>query len=701
MTSDRVVEQSLHGYAEGHSLLASSLDFGREVRRVLLEMSDISGRALPPGFEAYITGYPVPGTSLYALAKTWAAPELPRPGCVWTQTLYVQRGFLSTLPSLAWLAALFVRPQASRESWAAYGQSLHCQPPIEGEDLLRNTPLVDRRTAQAILESFYARDTRPLLLPSRAAVDYEAFVFQLWEQQWPSLRTEFHFCTGSLSPRTLLSKDFDLQVVPTTMSRVDRRKVRDAVVVDRDAAPNRVTDWSWRATSDLGQPSHELRGFVWRHARGARREQFPALVELWEPGVSVDFTPSSLVQSVTARYPTPEDAPDLKAWLLAGVKDSLTSLCPQSTFAELIDAVVSFESGSFSVAPRDLNEAAQLLWAQAPSRAGLIAQRLLQAPSVSPFGERFASSLLETVSAQNALGLAEGNSRLVGALAAKRPDLLHLPAFWHLREDVLRDAFQSGWPFVIEGDGQARTINAMLDARSDAAAKDVLAAWGTGAVAMALDWFDSSDDRTTEDFPAGWCAAMRPYGPSVLDFLERDPAPRQATFALAAHVVDVRQSDVRGRGVAPWLREHSAVPSPLSRESLLRLRSFQFALGLSLLGPGAEQLIARAFPEIHEALKQGDLSFGSWTMLEPLVPQLSWRRNWDKCERVRRVVMTTFARQGWSLQYLLSCVHQPALISALISSGVNGENGPTVASWLRRSINEVLPTTRRLIEDLL
>ena len=37
------------------------------------------------GFDQYVTGYPLDSINAYALAMTWYAPEMPRPGCVWTR----------------------------------------------------------------------------------------------------------------------------------------------------------------------------------------------------------------------------------------------------------------------------------------------------------------------------------------------------------------------------------------------------------------------------------------------------------------------------------------------------------------------------------------------------------------------------------------------------------------------------------------
>src|SRR5687767_10664854 len=91
------INQTLHGYNNGHTLIASSTDINSEVKRIMLPISDMSGNSMQNGFEEYLTGYPLREINMYALAKTWYAPEMTRPGCVWTHTLLIDFADLSII----------------------------------------------------------------------------------------------------------------------------------------------------------------------------------------------------------------------------------------------------------------------------------------------------------------------------------------------------------------------------------------------------------------------------------------------------------------------------------------------------------------------------------------------------------------------------------------------------------------------------
>src|SRR5216684_1769538 len=104
------VHQFLHGYSDGHRLVEGSVKLPSDLARLMLKMSDLSGSSVVSGFERYITGYPLESINAYALAMTWYAPEMLRPGCVWTHTLAFPAQRLGTICSLVWLTKLFKRP---------------------------------------------------------------------------------------------------------------------------------------------------------------------------------------------------------------------------------------------------------------------------------------------------------------------------------------------------------------------------------------------------------------------------------------------------------------------------------------------------------------------------------------------------------------------------------------------------------------
>src|SRR5690349_14831966 len=114
------IHQTLHGYDNGHSMLASSVDALPEAKRTLLIMSDMSGPSMQSGFEEYLTGYPLKEMNAFALSKTWYAPEMKRPGCVWTHTLLINFSDLQNVNNFQDLVDLFKRPDPKSPDFLFY-----------------------------------------------------------------------------------------------------------------------------------------------------------------------------------------------------------------------------------------------------------------------------------------------------------------------------------------------------------------------------------------------------------------------------------------------------------------------------------------------------------------------------------------------------------------------------------------------------
>ena len=107
------IEQVLHGYSDGHQLLASST--------TALSLSDRRKMALLSDWNEYVSAqeddssymmcYPLPDSPFYVVAKTWYADEKERPGCVWTHSLLIDILGQTSFFDYELLYSLFRRPK--------------------------------------------------------------------------------------------------------------------------------------------------------------------------------------------------------------------------------------------------------------------------------------------------------------------------------------------------------------------------------------------------------------------------------------------------------------------------------------------------------------------------------------------------------------------------------------------------------------
>jgi|SRR6266850_1440297 len=223
------IQQTLHGYSDGHRLLEASRALPRKTERTVLILSDMSGPTMLRGFDTYLTGYPLSEAGVYAFARTWYAAEMPRPGCVWTHTLFIENADLARIADPRALLGLFTRPQS--------GQALsQYRSPLTLPGTSRNSEGVDQnRALESIaintLAALYGSPDMPIYIPADSSERYEDLILAIWTQQWPRLRRSFRFCTGSLSIRAIDDEAFDVQVVPISIIRHISREVRHEGVV--------------------------------------------------------------------------------------------------------------------------------------------------------------------------------------------------------------------------------------------------------------------------------------------------------------------------------------------------------------------------------------------------------------------------------------------------------------------------------------
>ena len=258
------IHQAVHGYRDGHRLLSSSTPLGSDASRAMLVMSDMSGPSMQPGFDEYLTAYSLAGTDYFVLAKTWYAPEMQRPGCVWTHSLLVPRARVASM-SAARLTGNFRRPQVDGVDAAATSPVL-----IDEEAPVGGTGdgFADKGLAATMIGAVLGQP-RPVIVLADTAAQFEAVFLRLWEELWPAERTRFSFCTGALMPRAnsifeLRSSRRSGSTWCSTVRRVATRRFGTGLKLLQGRMPGVRSFPGSRQSSANGTPPTRLRGWSLR-----------------------------------------------------------------------------------------------------------------------------------------------------------------------------------------------------------------------------------------------------------------------------------------------------------------------------------------------------------------------------------------------------------------------------------------------------
>src|SRR5438477_7688138 len=106
-----VVDQLLHGYSDGHRLIAASTTLGPDESRHLLVSTDVPGG---PHRTRVISSLPLVDSNRWALTATWSADEMPRSGSVWSHTLLFDEKAVAAITSWRSILDAFERPSGPR-----------------------------------------------------------------------------------------------------------------------------------------------------------------------------------------------------------------------------------------------------------------------------------------------------------------------------------------------------------------------------------------------------------------------------------------------------------------------------------------------------------------------------------------------------------------------------------------------------------
>lgn len=619
------LHQALHGYADGHRQLANSANLTPRDTKTLLMLSDISGPGARLDEVGYLTGFPLPESGMYALARTWPAPEMSRPGCVWTHTLLIDFAELATIKSLAALSPLFRRPELS--SYADYGKTLMF---LEQRAAVRPTQ-EDLAWGRRLLAGLYDQPRSRVVAMRSDSMDNEALVLAVWSQQWPKLRRAFRFCTWTAADRSSEGHLFDLQLLPP-MDRSIRTRFQGAV--DLEALDGGVGSWLDDAVVDLAEPDIQgLRSFL--HRLGGDivhgREGFWPLCRLHHLVSDFETRPEALGAAVAL----------LEGQFGAGQARGARAMVAAAgmTRAQEIDHTVL----DFLLRNLDLVDAASLeagadnlgrgIWKLDPGRL-LPLLECEDAHSIIP--ERTLAGLRPDELLD---GLRRSPSLMIPVLE-RRPDVMAQPAFWAL--DGLDSDVALAAVTPLE-QLQMPVLGAIIAARRNDLAPRCVRRFGSLLVLQAVapqvglnpvgqrlaDWIrEASYDRYT-----------------VAKLLAND-SPLSRTFLVAlARTLDP-DAVPNEYGLDPWWVGMNQATGPIAANDLVFLSAYLFCRALGGHSRNAAELARLGFETTYRAAERNELPVDVWQALERRLPRTFFWFDWDRCPRLRAAVIDLFVDRG-------------------------------------------------------
>ena len=661
VATDLKLHQALHGYADGHYQLALSTPLKPRDQKRLLALSDIAGPGAHIGEEGYLTGYPLPESGFFALGRTWSAPEMERPGCVWTHTLLIDFSDLAALETLTGLLDLFRRPSGLGAA------PEYAEPATLADSTEAQVCAVAESWVRKVMAGLYGVPRRRIVA-DRFGDEVDRSVLALWSQQWPRLRRGFRFCTFATVDRSFDRDSFDLQVVPTSDRSVH---TRFSEAVDAEARSPSCGRWLDDAVQDLLHPDgFGLRGFFRRLGADivAGREAFRPLCQLHRAATGYDGQPSTLGDAIRVLQDEFGAKQARIAWkTVANAAFERVESLDESSFdflwnnLSLVDADKLVTSGA---------QLGKLAWQRDP---GMLVPML---NDESPFKIVVERTLAMLDTSELLSGLARAPV-LLGAVLAHRPQIVGIPAFW-ARLDSVDEAFRAAKEEHLLG---VTIVAAMVGGRHDLAPQAVQE-FGSGLVLHALC---ASWDRAG-DGSRRWLQASVGESTVVAEFLANESTiPMPILYELSRRLPpDAVPNDY---GDDPWLIAWRQAVGAIddSAASYIAAYLLSRALGQRSFCPG--ELAQLSFERTHADAANNRLTNESWYLLESRLPWTASWFEWDRCHRIRVAVTELFIDRRLAPGLFATLCEDDQLFSLLLDRANKRKRGRDYLKRVRRAIH--------------
>lgn len=633
------IHQAIHGYRDGHRLLSSSVSLSADSARAMLILSDMSGPAMQPGFDEYFTGYPLPGSDFFVFAKTWYAPEMQRPGCVWTHSLLLSREQLAHA-AVAALVAKFRRPQQDSVDIAAAA--------IELEEGLApgNVDGFAEPTTSAALVGAVLGQTRPVIVTVANAVQLERAILRLWEL-WP----RFSFCTGALMPRSVAGALMDLQAVPRAVpSSQFRRSAGAALVLDlRSPAP--VDAWVevFLERSDRGESTFRS----WLDAAAganASRGVVPGLVPIfgaWHaPGSSARTALASVVNA--------------KA-LDVGVRSRLVGMVFERGSSEggaaarrgLLQDLAGHQAGDLTPIAPALEEQTRQLFQDSRTEGVALVLALLGG-ALTEVGERVLRGAVLLLAPADLESFSDALAPYLPTIVGANPQLAASPVFWSRVGNKSGEVLSQLGGINLSEDERAAIVDSIIASGREVSVDALIRLGGKAAVFRGLSAIASGQLQLS--WP--WRSALGGQRDTVLEWLESLSAPSHADLELGSRFISPKYA--QGRLAKVW--KTGAVSS-----SAFPSRVAAFGLTLALWeGNLSSPLFAASFQPTYDAAGNSRLEHDEWEWVREYAPASSYWRDWDRCERLARAMARLLEKQNASLATVFAIVHSRSAIKKVV-----------------------------------
>lgn len=621
------IHQLLHGYSEGHKLLATSISIiPPKDRKKLAMLSDWDEYATSCEDDSYITCYPLSESNYYAIAKTWYANEMNRPGCVWTHTLLIDCSEETEFLDLRKLFHLFNRPEAG--NFSLY------EKPIEiasDEMAMKNsqTQQFDEPSLDYWFHKLLFGNEPLIFFVEKSSSYYQMLVLSIISHLPRSLMFRYSLCSGTGRVRKYENEVFDLQFINSSKKSIQRLSksvegvevegwctfVATSIRIGGDNVPRLVS----RFSSDISDNVDKYAAVILI---------YELIDRLKEPGEQNVSKFSLALRVMAEAFPNEEDGKSFKSVILS---PGLTKyFFDEKNFIYQMAITKYWEAFDYEKMDFALRASVYFKSHQTCDYASML-EELLECKEDNPYKQTVLDNVDIEYSQLQVENLIKEHWKLFCYLAQKNDKALNND-FWLNTE---KEKFAELVGFFFEKTPREYLywrplLEKMLEYNYTADTFQIEALSSHVSDMSSEILFELNEGHYLN---CGWVNFCKRNPQAIIGWLGRQGSVSKQIVSLVLESIDPESEMVKQSENTKWRVLQSA---PVELGAKLEFAVFLFLLSYNLEKDDlAFSLYRRAFQTIYDATEKSQIGY-YWRRISAYCPRPFLGLEWDKCELLRK-----------------------------------------------------------------
>ena len=625
----------LHGYKLGHNYIQGSivLPSTHDMDKIAT-LSDWSEYVGINNERDYITAYPLDESPYYVVAKTWYADEMHRPGCVWTHSFLIQKDNLSKITDFCNLLYLFEVPLT--ENYENYSTPRGFVE--DAKEAATHLSVIGENRAAEVYESLLST-TPSFILSEFTSQQSQVLLLTLLNYLPTEIMKNKSICSGTASPRVYDDKYLSLQFVTHDGNAVkylsNRTTAPWSQLVGISAVNNRpqLANLIRHYQDELGDSVEMLSGFlnvVVLINRTCKDEEEKQQVLL------------EIINTLSQSFPNQQDG---KVFKSAVFQPSVArDFGGEENFLYTISTV---NVASFT---KEQVEYGKRLHDLSTDQFLQLLKLLYTAEELNEWGIQTVNEVERYISYAEIASLRKSDKPFFQTIICSSPELLNQIVWADFTKEELQSTLSvfSDKNMVNAFMHWKELLKTMLELNVPVASELAHMAFSHDryCVGEYLSYLNSEKHQPQHSVSM----ELERYPDAVLDWLSNVSSINFDVAYVLVNSINEFDALTKNKGSRIWMPFHNV----LTEKYPIQFYIYLYRLSFNWQDKEALMYLRKAFYPIHELLSQDKLEYSFWYRIEPYTEHLFFLQNWDKCKKLRKMVIRRLKEAGCSKSELMN-----------------------------------------------